>query len=103
MLTRWLGLRADIVSTAFLALFAFSAVGLSRGEYCCVGVCLCMRCCYSSDLISSEFDPTLLGLALVYSLVLNNVLQYVIRQSAEVENIVSLIAKSYLQPYGAPL
>ncbi|XP_064381893.1 ATP-binding cassette sub-family C member 4-like isoform X2 [Halichondria panicea] len=64
VLTRWLGLRADIVSTAFLALFAFSAVGLSR-----------------------EFDPTLLGLALVYSLVLNNVLQYVIRQSAEVENI----------------
>ncbi len=42
--------------------------------------------------LDSELDPTLLGLALVYSLVVSNTLQYVIRQNAEVENIVSFIA-----------
>lgn len=36
------------------------------------------------------FDPALIGLALTYTISLTGMFQYTVRQSAEVENIVSL-------------
>ena len=41
-------------------------------------------------------DPALLGLALTYAVTLSGLLQYTVRQSAEVENLVSDIVVSSL-------
>ena len=41
-------------------------------------------------------DPALLGLALTYAVTLSGLLQYTVRQSAEVENLVSDSIVSFL-------
>ncbi|KAI8907576.1 P-loop containing nucleoside triphosphate hydrolase protein [Powellomyces hirtus] len=63
--TRWLGFRLDVGSAAFLAIVAFGSVGL-RG--------------------SLGLQPGVVGLLLSYVLQLTGLLQWCVRQSAEVEN-----------------
>ena len=46
--------------------------------------------------VLSGLDPALLGLALTYAVTLSGLLQYTVRQSAEVENLVSDIVVSSL-------
>ena len=45
--------------------------------------------CNSCFPVISGLDPALLGLALTYAVNLSSFLQYTVRQSAEVENLVS--------------
>ena len=46
--------------------------------------------------VLSGLDPALLGLALTYAVTLSGVLQYTVRQSAEVENLVTDVVVSSL-------
>ncbi|KAI8822919.1 P-loop containing nucleoside triphosphate hydrolase protein [Fimicolochytrium jonesii] len=62
---RWLGFRLDVGSALFLAVIAFAAVGLRD---------------------SMGLRPGLIGLLLSYVLQLTGLLQWCVRQSAEVEN-----------------
>ncbi|KAI9189214.1 hypothetical protein H9P43_000642 [Blastocladiella emersonii ATCC 22665] len=61
---RWLGLRLDLISSAFLAIAAFAAQAIA---------------------ISGTLSPSLAGLALSYTLQLNGLLQWMVRQSVECE------------------
>jgi ATP-binding cassette, subfamily C (CFTR/MRP), member 4 len=59
---RWLGFRLDVMASVFVAATAFMAVAAS-----------------------SQLDASLVGLCLVYALQLNGVFQWMVRQTAEVD------------------
>lgn len=61
---RWLGLRLDLLSAVFLLIASMVAVVISR---------------------TGTLSPALAGFALSYTLTLNGLLQWMVRQSAEVE------------------
>ncbi|KAJ3075283.1 Multidrug resistance-associated protein 4, partial [Quaeritorhiza haematococci] len=63
---RWLGFRLDLMVAFFVILVAFLSVGVTSG--------------------SGAIQPGLVGLVLSYSLQLLGLLQWAVRQSAEVEN-----------------
>ncbi|KAJ3217850.1 Multidrug resistance-associated protein 4 [Dinochytrium kinnereticum] len=63
---RWLGFRLDVLSAAFLILVAFLAVAIRTG---------------------GGLNPGVVGLLLSYALQLMGLLQWAVRQSAEVENL----------------
>jgi len=62
-MSRWLGLRLDLLACVFLAATAFTLAGTR-----------------------SVLDPSLAGLSLVYAMNLTGLFQWMTRQSAEVEN-----------------
>ncbi|XP_063966914.1 ATP-binding cassette sub-family C member 4-like isoform X1 [Lytechinus pictus] len=83
--TRWFGIMLDWMSVTFLAVVSFS-------------------CVVSADLF--ELDSSLVGLSLTYCLMLMGAFQWGVRQSAEVENLMTsterVIEYSQLKPE-APL
>ncbi|KAJ3106375.1 Multidrug resistance-associated protein 4, partial [Phlyctochytrium planicorne] len=64
---RWLGFRLDVLSASFLCLVAFLSVGIRFGNL--------------------GLNPGVVGLLLSYALQLMGLLQWAVRQSAEVENL----------------
>ena len=62
-MSRWLGLRLDLLACVFLAATAFTLAGTR-----------------------AVLDPSLAGLSLVYAMNLTGLFQWMTRQSAEVEN-----------------
>ena len=64
--SRWLGLRLDLMAAAFLVIIAFGSIAL-RGVF--------------------DRGPGLVGLMLSYCLQLLGLIQWAVRQSAEVENL----------------
>ncbi|KAJ3259888.1 hypothetical protein HDU77_001608 [Chytriomyces hyalinus] len=67
---RWLGLRLDVLSSFFLAMITFACVGLRGPAGASIGL-----------------NSGTVGLLLTYSLQLVGTLQWAVRQSAEVENM----------------
>ncbi|ORY53612.1 P-loop containing nucleoside triphosphate hydrolase protein [Rhizoclosmatium globosum] len=68
--SRWLGLRLDLMSAVFLAIISFASVGLKGPAGNTIGL-----------------NSGTVGLLLTYSLQLVGTLQWAVRQSAEVENL----------------
>ncbi|KAI9335963.1 P-loop containing nucleoside triphosphate hydrolase protein [Obelidium mucronatum] len=68
--SRWLGLRLDVLSSLFLGIISFASVGLKGPTGQSIGL-----------------NSGTVGLLLTYSLQLVGTLQWAVRQSAEVENM----------------
>ncbi|ORY51096.1 P-loop containing nucleoside triphosphate hydrolase protein [Rhizoclosmatium globosum] len=69
-ISRWLGLRSDVIGALFLTLVVFATVGVSRVS-------------------SLQLSGSNVGLILTYSLNLVGSLQWAFRQSTEVENLMT--------------
>ncbi len=85
ILYRWFGLRIDTICVLFIGLIAFVCIALVDG-----------MCCNFTDykkLLPFEivFDSGLIALALTYTTSLTGLFQYCVRESAEVESLVSSI------------
>ena len=82
---RWFGMRIDILNAIFLTVVVFVSVPLAMSK---------PRACHSWNMICtplvSGLNPALVGLSLTYIISLAGLLQYAVRQSTEVESIVSL-------------
>ena len=82
-----------MLNAIFVTTVVFVSLPLASSEcqfkYCCSNI-------YNSQIsnivlcLLADLDPALVGLSLAYVLSLAGVLQYVVRQSAEVESLVSL-------------
>ena len=74
---RWVGFRLDMLSTAMLASICIFAVELA----------------FHSSAASGAIDPGLIGLSLVYAISLSGTFQYMVRQSAAVETMMSSVQR----------
>ncbi|KAJ1557628.1 Multidrug resistance-associated protein 4 [Nowakowskiella sp. JEL0078] len=83
--TRWLGLRLDVLSSCFVIFISFLTVLLQK---------------------SLGLSPGIVGLLLSYSLQLMTLLQWCVRQSAEVENLMVSVERvleyTELEPEAPP-
>ena len=82
---RWFGIRLEIFGVVFIASLVFTSIPLSDGiivNYCGIVV-------LHTYVLFLVLDPSLIGLSLAYGVSLSNALQYSVRLSAEVENLVS--------------
>lgn len=84
-------MRLDALSSVFVMMLLFLSISLVQSEFCKIFVFKNFVLMFFSIslIIALNLDPPLVGLALTYSLSLNGMFQYCIRQSAEVENYVS--------------
>ena len=93
---RWFGLRIDMITAFYLGAVAFISVPLAESksvlnikmEYFILVTSLSTPFSHSIG-ISSALDAGVVGLGLAYTISLAGILQFCVRQSAEVENIVS--------------
>ena len=86
--TRWFGMRIDIISATLLTAVVFASIPLSRGDVLSAKTIICFE---HLNLFHTELNAALVGLALTYIASLIGMLQYIVRQSAEVENVVSVL------------
>ncbi len=76
---RWLGIRLDAMSTAFMIAVTFGAVAAKK--------------------YGAPISPAILGVGILYVLQLTGLFQWAVRQSAEVENLMISVERiiSYAQ------
>ncbi len=86
MVIRWLALRIDSLCAFFITAVSLISVGLSSCELTIDNYYFFI---HKSYLIIDISDQSLVGISLVYTISLTDTFQYVVRQSAEVENLVS--------------
>ena len=70
----------------FISTVTFVSISLSSGETIEVGLLITELC---NNYERTDLSPALIGLVLTYCIAVTNSSQYTIKQSAEVENIVS--------------
>ena len=80
---RWFGMRLDMFGAVFIGFLVFTTIPLSDGKNCYL---------FSNvhAVLFLVLDPALIGLSLAYGVSLTVSLQYSVRLSAEVENLVSM-------------
>ena len=79
-------MRIDLFAAIFVAIVAFASVPLASGM---VFKILWFPSQYLTNIIIlSELNAGLIGLSLTYSVSLSGIVQFCLRQSAEVENVV---------------
>ena len=72
----------------FIGFLVFTSIPLSDGKLIIMILIMYIAtwCCYS--VLFLVLDPALIGLSLAYGVSLSNIVQYSVRLSAEVENLV---------------
>ena len=80
---RWFGIRLDTFGAIFVASLVFTSIPLSDGNNHVYSYMM-----LSFSLLFLVIDPALMGLSLAYGVSLSNIVQYSVRLSAEVENLV---------------
>ena len=79
---RWFGMRLEILGAVFITSLIFTSIPLSDGN-----IIIKVLLYYIHAFL--VLDPALIGLSIAYGVSLSNILQYSVRTSAEVENLVS--------------
>ena len=84
-------MRIDLITSLYLGVVVFISIPLAQSKCVLYAVIVLNMIFFLSFLFMSfsALDAGVIGLALAYTISLAGILQFCVRQSAEVENIVS--------------
>ena len=80
--SRWFGMRIDTITSIFITIVALASIPVASSKYNNILTMIFIIIC-------SALNAGLVGLSLAYAVSLNGAFQYCIRQSTEVESLVS--------------